>query len=63
MNDHLLVITLGGNAIKQADEQGTTEEQFRNVDRTARQVPAQTLAVCGAISQGQIGWMLQNRLA
>jgi carbamate kinase len=93
----VLVVALGGNAIKQADERGTTEEQFHNVDITARQiakiakegyrlvvthgngpqagalliqqeesdalVPAQTLAVCGAMTQGQIGWMMQNRLA
>jgi carbamate kinase len=92
-----IVIALGGNAIKQADEQGTTEEQFHNVDVTARQiskivekgykvvvthgngpqagalliqqeeasahVPAQTLATCGAMTQGQIGWYIQNRLA
>ena len=97
MGKGLLVIALGGNAIKQADERGATEEQVRNVDRTAvqiarivqegyrvvlthgngpqvgalliqqeegqREVPAQSLAVCGAMSQGQIGWMLQNRLA
>ncbi|MBN1838032.1 MAG: carbamate kinase [Spirochaetales bacterium] len=97
MNGKLIVIALGGNAIKQAHEHGTTEEQFRNVDVTARQiakiakagyrlvithgngpqagalliqqeetdavVPAQTLAVCGAMTQGQIGWMIQNRLA
>jgi carbamate kinase len=93
----LLVVALGGNAIKQAHEAGTTEEQFRNIDRTARQlalildagyrvvvthgngpqagalliqqeecqqyVPAQDLAVCGAMTQGQIGWMIQNRLS
>jgi len=92
-----IVIALGGNAIKQADQHGTTEEQFHNVDITARQiskiiekgyqvvvthgngpqagalliqqeeagdhVPAQTLATCGAMTQGQIGWMMQNRLA
>ncbi|HDQ14060.1 MAG TPA: carbamate kinase [Sediminispirochaeta sp.] len=92
-----IVIALGGNAIKQADERGTTEEQFRNVDATARQiskiiekgykvvvthgngpqagalliqqeeaepdVPAQTLATCGAMTQGQIGWAMQNRLS
>ncbi len=92
-----LVIALGGNAIKQAEEKGTTEEQFRNVDLTARQIariarqgyrlvithgngpqagalliqqeegepaiPAQSLAACGAMTQGQIGWMIQNRLA
>ena len=92
-----IVIALGGNAIKQADQQGTTEEQFYNVDITAQQiakiiekgyqvvvthgngpkagalliqqeeaaelVPGQTLAVCGAMTQGQIGWMMQNRIA
>ena len=97
MKNQVLVIALGGNAIKQAEERGTTEEQFRNVDDTARQiakiakagykivvthgngpqagalliqqeeadadVPAQTLAVCGAMTQGQIGWMLQNRIS
>lgn len=97
MGDKVLVIALGGNAIKQAREKGTTEEQFKNVDGTARQiakiakagykivithgngpqagalliqqeetdptVPAQTLAACGAMTQGQIGWMLQNRLS
>jgi carbamate kinase len=97
MEASLLVIALGGNAIKQAEEKGTTEEQFRNVDLTARQIariarqghrlvithgngpqagalliqqeegepaiPAQSLATCGAMTQGQIGWMIQNRLA
>lgn len=97
MANERIVIALGGNAIKQADEQGTTEEQFRNVDITARQiskiiekgykvvvthgngpqagalliqqeeanehVPAQTLATCGAMTQGQIGWAMQNRLS
>lgn len=97
MAGELIVVALGGNAIKQAHESGTTEEQFKNVDATAEQiaglvkmgyrvvvthgngpqagslliqqeeadslVPAQTLAVCGAMTQGQIGWMLQNRLA
>jgi carbamate kinase len=96
MSRQVLVIALGGNAIKQADERGTTEEQFHNVDVTTRQiakiakagyrlvithgngpqagalliqqeecdalVPAQTLATCGAMTQGQIGWMMQNRL-
>ncbi|MFP4563744.1 MAG: carbamate kinase [Spirochaetia bacterium] len=94
--NELLVVALGGNAIKQAHERGTTEEQFQNIDATARQlarlvrlgyglavthgngpqagalliqqeesgslVPAQSLAVCGAMTQGQIGWMLQNRI-
>ena len=97
MVGRLLVIALGGNAIKQAHEEGTTEEQFKNVDVTAQQiasiakdgyrivithgngpqagalliqqeeaknlVPAQTLAMCGAMTQGQIGWMMQNRVS
>jgi carbamate kinase len=97
MKKNLLVVALGGNAIKQAHEAGTTEEQLRNVDIAAEQmvsliqagyslvithgngpqagtlliqqeqgketVPAQSLAVCGAMTQGQIGWMLQNRLS
>ncbi len=97
MSKEVLVIALGGNAIKQADQRGTTEEQFHNVDVTAKQiakitkagyrlvvthgngpqagalliqqeesdalVPAQTLAACGAMTQGQIGWMMQNRLS
>ena len=95
MSKELIVIALGGNAIKQAHESGTTEEQFANVDKTAEQImhlvndgyrplvthgngpqagalliqqeeskdhiPPQTLAVCGAMTQGQIGWMIQNR--
>jgi len=97
MSAERLVVALGGNAIKQAHERGTTEEQFRNVDITAAQiarvvragyrvvvthgngpqagalliqqeecdahVPGQTLATCGAMTQGQIGWMMQNRIA
>jgi carbamate kinase len=96
MAGELIVIALGGNAIKQPKEKGSTEEQFKNVDITAAQiaqlvqkgyqlvvthgngpqagalliqqeeameyVPPQTLAVCGAMTQGQIGWMMQNRL-
>ncbi|MFP4266464.1 MAG: carbamate kinase [Spirochaetaceae bacterium] len=96
MSGELVVIALGGNAIKQGDQEGTTEEQFLNVDKTAKQlahivkagyrpvithgngpqagslliqqeeardlVPAQSLAVCGAMTQGQIGWMMQNRI-
>ncbi|OQY06025.1 MAG: carbamate kinase [Desulfobacteraceae bacterium 4572_123] len=96
MYEELVIIALGGNAIKQADEKGTTEEQFKNVDTTAKQitrickagylqvlthgngpqagalliqqeeaksiVPPQTLACCGAMTQGQIGWMFQNRI-
>ncbi len=97
MSRELVVIALGGNAIKQAGERGTTEEQMKNVDTAAKQiakiskagykivithgngpqagslliqqeeagdlVPAQTLTVVGAMTQGQIGWMFQNRLA
>ncbi|MFP4483394.1 MAG: carbamate kinase [Spirochaetaceae bacterium] len=97
MSGEVIVVALGGNAIKQAHESGSTEEQFKNVDVTASEiallakkgyrvvvthgngpqagalliqqeeakelVPPQTLAVCGAMTQGQIGWMLQNRLA
>jgi carbamate kinase len=97
MGKDRIVIALGGNAISRTGERGTTEEQLRNVDLTARQiaqiarmgdqpvithgngpqvgalqiqqeeardrVPPQSLAVCGAMSQGWIGWMLQNRLA
>lgn len=97
MSKELVVIALGGNAIKQADEKGTYEEQLRNVDIAAKQiakiaqagydvvvthgngpqagslliqqeeanelVPAQPLVICGAMTQGQIGWMMQNRLA
>jgi len=96
MKHEKIVIALGGNAIKQAHQRGTTAEQFENVDVTAKQiaaisragyeivlthgngpqagslliqqeeaedlVPGQTLAVCGAMTQGQIGWMLQNKL-
>jgi len=97
MAEQVLVIALGGNAIKQAHEIGATDEQFKNVDITALQiakiakagykvvithgngpqagalliqqeeaeehVPAQTLAACGAMTQGQIGWMMQNRVS
>lgn len=94
-----LLIALGGNAIKQAHERGTTEEQFRNCDLTAKlmaeivkrmspedrliithgngpqagnllvqqeagkdQVPPQRMDVVGAMTQGQIGYMLQQTL-
>jgi len=96
MYEELVVVALGGNAIKQSAQKGTTEEQFKNVDITAKQitricksgylqvlthgngpqagalliqqeaakdiVPPQTLACCGAMTQGQIGWMFQNRI-
>ncbi len=92
-----VLIALGGNAIKQADERGTYEEQMKNVNRTAeeivrliregyrvvvthgngpqvgalliqqeegakRGVPPQPMHVCGAMTQGQIGYMLQQAL-
>jgi carbamate kinase len=94
-----LLVALGGNAIKQADQEGTTEEQFANCEITAKQlakivskfnsdewmavthgngpqsgnlsvqmesakdkVPVQDLDVIGAMTQGQIGYMLQNML-
>lgn len=94
-----MLIALGGNAIKQADERGTTEEQFRNCRTTTKliaemvkrmkpddrlvithgngpqagnllvqqeagksAVPAQTMDVVGAMTQGQIGYMLQQTL-
>jgi carbamate kinase len=34
----VIVVALGGNAIKQADEVGTAREQFKNVEITARQL-------------------------
>ncbi|HJX23470.1 MAG TPA: carbamate kinase [Candidatus Bathyarchaeia archaeon] len=92
----LIVIALGGNAIKQADEKGTAEEQFRNVRITSKHIvsllrkgyrvvvthgngpqagalmiqqeegkkliPPQALDIVGAMTQGQIGYMLQNSL-
>lgn len=91
-----VVIALGGNAIKRADEEGTTEQQFRNVEVTCRHileiikkgyrviithgngpqvgnlliqqeeakklVPPQPLDILGAMTQGQIGYMLQQTL-
>ena len=94
-----LLVALGGNAIKQAHERGTTLEQFLNCKKTARLlarvvqqmgfddrlvithgngpqvgnlavqqnsardvVPPQDLDVLGAMTQGQIGYMLQQML-
>jgi carbamate kinase len=91
-----IMIALGGNAIKQADEEGTAEEQFRNVSETCKHiteiikrgyrlvlthgngpqagnlliqqeetngiVPSQPLDIVGAMTQGQIGYMLQQVL-
>jgi carbamate kinase len=95
-----LLVALGGNAIKQAHEKGSSEEQFANCRVTTRllaeivthmkkddrliithgngpqagnlmvqqeagktQVPAQTMDVVGAMTQGQIGYMLQQTLS
>jgi carbamate kinase len=91
-----IVIALGGNAIKQWDQQGTAAEQYENVkiscarivkiiergyrvvithgngpqvgnlliqqEEAAKAVPAQPLNICGAMSQGQIGFMIQQAL-
>ena len=91
-----ILIALGGNAIKKADEMGTAEQQFRNVKETCKHileiikrgykvvithgngpqagnlliqqeeaskiVPPQPLDVIGAMTQGQIGYMLQQTL-
>ena len=93
------LIALGGNAIKQSNEKGTSEEQFRNCDKTTKYiaeiiknlekedrlvithgngpqvgnlmvqqklgqdvVPAHSMDVVGAMTQGQIGYMLQQTL-
>jgi len=95
--NEVIVIALGGNAIKQAEEKGTVEEQFHNVKSACKpiseliisgyqvvlthgngpqagalliqqeeglrqDVPAQPLDVCGSMTQGQIGFMLQQTL-
>jgi len=94
-----LLIALGGNAIKQAHEEGSTAEQFANCKVTTKliaeiikgmkpedrlavthgngpqagnllvqqemgkeKVPAQSMDVVGAMTQGQIGFMLQQTL-
>jgi len=94
-----LLVALGGNAIKQAHEKGTPQEQFENCKVTTRllaeivsrmgeedrliithgngpqagnllvqqdvgqgRVPAQTMDIVGAMTQGQIGYMLQQTL-
>ena len=94
-----ILVALGGNAIKQADEKGSPEEQFKNCYTTckllaqivktmekddrliithgngpqvgnlmvqqeeAKQlVPAQTMDIVGSMTQGQIGYMLQQTL-
>ncbi len=91
-----VLVALGGNAIKQAEEKGTFDEQMRNVETASSQiaqlvregyelvithgngpqvgnldiqqeagssqVPAQPLVVLGAMTQGQIGYMMQQNL-
>ncbi len=91
-----IVIALGGNAIKQADQKGTYEEQLENVLKTAKEivklvkkgfkivithgngpqagslliqqeagsneVPAMNLDAVGAMTQGQIGYMMLQTL-
>jgi carbamate kinase len=91
-----VVIALGGNAIKQADEKGTSEEQFINVETACKAItalikkgydivlthgngpqsgnlmvqqeaaketiPAMPMDVVGAMTQGQIGYMIQQTL-
>ncbi len=94
-----ILVASGGNAIKQAFEKGTTEEQFKNCKSTAKSfakiiqkmngedrivithgngpqagnlmvqqeaakdiVPSHPMDVVGAMTQGQIGYMLQQSL-
>jgi len=91
-----IVIALGGNAIKQADQEGTYEEQFENIRVTAKEivkiikaghkvvithgngpqagslliqqekgsdeVPAMNMDAVGAMTQGQIGYMMLQEL-
>ena len=91
-----IVIALGGNAIKQAHEKGTAQEQRKNIQNSCQQilkiiqagyevvlthgngpqvgnlllqqeagtlqVPVQPMDICGAMTQGQIGYMLQQDL-
>lgn len=94
-----LLIALGGNAIKQAKEEGSTEEQFANCEKTAgviaqivkrmgkndrllithgngpqvgnimiqqdaakEIIPAQRMDVVGAMTQGQVGYMIEQSL-
>ncbi|MFA5562772.1 MAG: carbamate kinase, partial [Candidatus Caldatribacteriota bacterium] len=91
----VILIALGGNAIKQSNEKGSSEEQFRNCWKTTQYitniieklapedrlvithgngpqvgnlmvqqkaaeevVPAHPMDVVGAMTQGQIGYML-----
>jgi carbamate kinase len=93
----IILIALGGNAIKQSNEKGSSEEQFKNCWKTTKHiseiiknldqedrliithgngpqvgnlmvqqklaqdiVPAHPMDVVGAMTQGQIGYMLQQ---
>jgi len=95
----VILIALGGNAIKQSNEKGTSEEQYRNCWKTTEHiseivknldeedrlvithgngpqvgnlmvqqklaqdvVPAHSMDIVGAMTQGQIGYMLQQTL-
>lgn len=95
----VILIALGGNAIKKSNEKGTSEEQFKNCWKTTKHiseiiknldqedrliithgngpqvgnlmvqqklstdsVPAHPMDVVGAMTQGQIGYMLQQTL-
>ena len=91
-----IVIALGGNAIKQWNQEGSAEEQLENLrrscshmmkivkrgypivithgngpqvgnlliqqERSLREIPPQPLDVCDAMTQGQIGYMIQQTL-
>lgn len=91
-----IVMALGGNAIKQWDQQGSAEEQFENVKKScshivkiakkgfrivithgngpqvgnlliqqeegSKIVPSQPIDVCDAMTQGQVGYMIQQAL-
>jgi len=91
------VIALGGNSLVRANEKGTIEEQYANLQQTSEQllklltgenrivithgngpqvgnlllaseaakdiVPPLTLDICGAATQGLMGYMIQQTLA
>jgi carbamate kinase len=91
-----IVIALGGNAIKQWNQEGSAGEQLENLrrscshmmkivkrgypivithgngpqvgnlliqqERSVREIPPQPLDVCDAMTQGQIGYMIQQTL-
>ena len=97
MGKETMLVALGGNAILRADDKGTAEEQFRNIETICEQllelikrgyelvithgngpqvgnlaiqqevarrsVPPQPLDVLSAMTQGQIGYMIQQTLA